>query len=175
MRIIHLLGGAAMAVAVTTSSSAQSRVEVVFGFDGGQEGRRAALGVGTSTTGTVRDTLGVLVMSVTDSGPAGRAGLEEGNRIAAINGMSLRVAPEDAGDRQSGGMKAARLQREISRLVPGKKVSLRVYSNGQFRDVTMEVARAGDLPRGGGGYGLRLEIERPQIVAPRVRMVRVMM
>jgi hypothetical protein len=26
-------------------------------------------------------------------------------------------------------------------------VTLRVYANGQFRDVTMKVARAGDLPR----------------------------
>ena len=37
--------------------------------------------------------------------------------------------------------------REVSQLKPGDNVTLRVYANGQFRDVTMKVARAGDLPR----------------------------
>jgi len=56
--------------------------------------------------------LGVLVIGVTDSTPAARAGLEEGNRIAAINGVNLRVAREDAGDRWVGSARAERLQRE---------------------------------------------------------------
>ena len=59
---------------------------------------RPALGIGIGSTGSRRDTLGVLVMSVQDSSPAARAGLEEGNRIAAINGVNLRVAREDADD-----------------------------------------------------------------------------
>ena len=57
---------------------------------------RPALGIGLGSSGSRRDTLGVLVMSVQDSSPAARAGLEEGNRIAAINGVNLRVAREDA-------------------------------------------------------------------------------
>jgi serine protease Do len=108
---------------------------------------RPALGIGLGSTGSRRDTLGVLVMSVQDSSPAGRAGLEEGNRIAAINGVNLRVAREDAEDPSLGHAKAQRLMREVSQLKPGDNVTLRVYSGGQYRDVTMKVARAGDLPR----------------------------
>ena len=108
---------------------------------------RPALGISIGSTGSRRDTLGVLIMSVGDSTPAARAGLEEGNRIAAINGVNLRVASEDAGDRYLGGVRAQRLQREIAQLKPGSEVTLRVYANGQFRDVRMKVARMGDLPR----------------------------
>jgi hypothetical protein len=123
---------------------------------------RPALGFSLGSTGSRRDTLGVLVMGVSDSTPAARAGIEEGNRIAAINGINLRVASEDAGDRYLGGIKAQRLQREIASLKPGSEAMLRVYSNGQFRDVRVKVARAGDLPRdrnrtmifGGAGTGV---------------------
>lgn len=111
---------------------------------------RAALGIGLGSTGSRRDSLGVLVMSVSDSSPAAKAGIEEGNRIAAINGVNLRVAREDAGDRYLGSTKAQRLQREISALKPGDNVTLKVYSNGQFRDVTVKAVRAGDLPHTGG-------------------------
>ena len=111
---------------------------------------RPALGIGLGSTGSRRDTLGVLVISVQDSSPAARAGLEEGNRIAAINGVNLRVAHEDAEDPSMGRTKAQRLMREVSQLKPGDNVTLRVYANGQYRDVAMKVARAGDLPRSRG-------------------------
>jgi S1-C subfamily serine protease len=111
---------------------------------------RPALGIGLGSTGSRRDTLGVLVMSVQDSSPAARAGLEEGNRIAAINGVNLRVAREDAEDPSMGRTKAQRLMREVSQLKPGDNVTMRVYANGQYREVTMKVARAGDLPRSRG-------------------------
>jgi serine protease Do len=112
---------------------------------------RPALGFSIGSTGSRRDTLGVLVMSVSDSSPASKAGIEEGNRIAAIGGVNLRVPHEDAGDRWLSNTKAQRLQREIAALKPGENVTLKVYSNGQFRDVTLKVARAGDLPKGFGG------------------------
>ena len=111
---------------------------------------RPALGFSIGNTGSRRDTLGVFVVGVSDSTPAAKAGIEEGHRIAAINGVNLRVAREDAGDRWLGSTKAQRLQREISALEPGDNATLKVYSNGQFRDVTLKVARAGDLPRSGG-------------------------
>lgn len=113
---------------------------------------RPALGLGIGSSGSRRDTLGVLIVSVGDSTPAERAGLEEGNRIAAINGVSLRVAREDAGDPYLSGAKAQRLQRELVQLKPGTDATLRVYSNGQYRDVRVKVARAGDLPRRGRGF-----------------------
>ena len=108
---------------------------------------RPALGFGLGTTGGKRDTLGVLIMSVADSTPAAKAGLEEGNRIAAINGVNLRVAREDAGDRSMGSIKLQRLQREVAQLKVGETVTLKIYSDGKFRDVTLKAARAGDLPR----------------------------
>ena len=113
---------------------------------------RPALGFSVQTSGSRRDTLGVLIVPVGDSTPAERAGLEEGNRVAAINGVSLRVAREDAGDAWVSGAKAQRLQREIAQLKPRSDATLRVYSNGQFRDVRVKVARAGDLPRRNRGY-----------------------
>jgi hypothetical protein len=113
---------------------------------------RPALGLSIQSSGSRRDTLGVLIVSVGDSTPAERAGLEEGNRIAAINGVNLRVAREDAGDAYVSGAKAQRLQRELAQLKPGSDATLRIYSNGQFRDVRVKVARAGDLPRRSRGY-----------------------
>ena len=111
---------------------------------------RPALGFGIGSSGSKRDTLGVLVVSVPDSTPAAAAGLEEGNRIAAINGVDLRVAREDAGDNFMANARAQRLMREISKLKPGSDVTLRVYSDGRFRDVHVKVARAADLPRNRG-------------------------
>jgi serine protease Do len=108
---------------------------------------RPTLGIGIGSSGSRRDTLGVLVISVPDSTPAAAAGLEEGNRIAAINGVDLRVAREDAGDNFMANARAQRLMREVSKLKPGSEVTLRVYSDGRVRDVRLKVARAGDLPR----------------------------
>ncbi|HEX5971245.1 MAG TPA: PDZ domain-containing protein [Gemmatimonadaceae bacterium] len=119
-------------------------------FSRAQLDDRPALGFGIGASGSRRDTLGVLVISVQDSTPAAAAGLEEGNRIAAINGVDLRVAREDAGDNFMASARAQRLMREVSKLKPGSDVTLRVYSDGRFRDVKMKVARAGDLPRSRG-------------------------
>ncbi len=135
----------------TADSDSLFRRPSVFRAARAERDGRPALGFGIGSTGSRRDTLGVLVIVVSDSTPAAAAGLEEGNRIAAINLVNLRVAREDAGDRFLGNAKAQRLQREIAQLTPGSEVTLRVYSNGQFRDVQMKVARAGDLPRRAGG------------------------
>jgi S1-C subfamily serine protease len=108
---------------------------------------RPTLGLGIGSTGSRRDSLGVLVMFVDDSGPAGRAGIEEGNRIAEINGVDLRVGRDDSGDDVMGSVRVRRLQREVARLHPGDDADLRVYANGGFRDVRVRVGRAADLPR----------------------------
>src|ERR1043166_789631 len=59
---------------------------------------RSATGVTTSGSATVRDTLGVFVTSVMSGSPAEKAGIEEGNRIASINNVSLKLAAPDVGD-----------------------------------------------------------------------------
>jgi serine protease Do len=124
---------------------------------------RPALGVGIGASGSRRDSLGVLIISVQDSSPAASAGLEEGNRIAAIDGVDLRVAHADVDDEGAGRAKAQRLQREVARLTPGKTVTLRVYADGRFRDVPVKVARAADLPRRGGMSYFGMEPPMPPI------------
>ena len=113
---------------------------------------RPTLGLGIGATNSRRDSLGVLVMFVDDNGPAARAGIEEGNRIAAIENVDLRVGREDSGDDFLANSKVRRLQREIARLHPGDDVELRVYANGSFRTMRLRVARASDLPHRRGAF-----------------------
>jgi S1-C subfamily serine protease len=114
---------------------------------------RAALGINLATMGNVRDTLGVFVTSVVADGPAERAGIVEGDRIAAINGVNLRVPREDVSDPMAGQARVARLQRELSTVAPGATVTLQVYSGGRTRDLTVTAGRASDL----GPEGVRFE------------------
>ena len=56
-----------------------------YSYDSRYDDRdRAAIGISTSSGG-MRDTLGLLVSSVTAGGPADKAGIEEGNRLMSIN------------------------------------------------------------------------------------------
>jgi predicted metalloprotease with PDZ domain len=112
---------------------------------------RATLGLNLGSTGSIRDTLGVLVVGVNDSGPAARAGIIEGNRIAEINGVNLRTNREDVGDDWAANTRVQRLIREIRRLEPGNEVTLRVWQDGQFRTVRVRAVRTSDLPRRRGG------------------------
>lgn len=124
---------------------------------------RPSLGVGIGAAGSRRDTLGVFITSVADSGAAARAGLEEGMRIAAVDGVSLRVAREEAGDRWAARARAERLRREIARHRPGERVTLRVYDNGQWRDVALTLSRAAEM-RAEEGFDVRVPPVPP--VAP---------
>lgn len=112
--------------------------------------KRAVLGIELRPTGTRRDTLGVFVESVTPKGPAESAGIVEGDRIAAINGVDLRVGAADVDDPYTNGLAAHRLTREAQKLTPGSRVSLRVYSGGRFRDVQVTAGRASDFMHEGG-------------------------
>src|SRR5688500_19748089 len=80
---------------------------------------RAAIGVSTTATGTLRDTLGLMITSVTRGSPAERAGLEEGNRIQAINGVNLRANAADIEDAELSGSLTRRLTRELAKAKPG--------------------------------------------------------
>ena len=122
---------------------------------------RPVLGLSLSATGSRRDTLGMLIVRVTTDGPAEKAGLVEGDRVSAINGVSLRVASEDAGDGYMSSARMNRYRRELAKVSVGEDVELRVLSNGQTKTVRIKPVRAGDLPRerggvmiiGDGGYG----------------------
>lgn len=112
--------------------------------------KRAILGIELRPTGSKRDTLGVFVESVIPKGPAEMAGIVEGDRIASINGVDLRVSGADVDDPYTNGLAAHRLTREVEKLTPGSRVSLRVYSGGRFRDVQVTAGRASDFPHDGG-------------------------
>jgi serine protease Do len=126
---------------------------------------RAVLGVSLGSSGSKRDTLGVLVTWLNDEGPAAKSGLEEGNRIAAINGVDLRVSRDDAGDEMISGVKVQRLQRELTKVKPGDEVELRVYGDGKTRTVKIKTVAASKLNRGRGSI---LMDGFPRMVMPAV-------
>ena len=117
--------------------------------------KRAALGLELRTTGTRRDTLGVFVEAVTPQGPAEAAGIVEGDRIAAINGVDLRTSAADTEDYYTNGLASHRLTREVQKLAPGTRVTLRVYSGGRFRDVQVTAGKASDVMRLGNRFNFR--------------------
>ena len=114
--------------------------------------KRAALGLELRATGTPRDTLGVFIDGVTPKGPAENAGIVEGDRIAAINGVDLRTPAADLDDSYSNGLASHRLSREVQKLTPGSRVTLRVYSGGRFRDVQVVAGKASDVMRLGNHF-----------------------
>jgi predicted metalloprotease with PDZ domain len=105
---------------------------------------RAVLGISTSSSGD-RDTLGLLITSITPGGPADKAGLEEGNRIAAINGVNLRLSGADAGESDMRGLTTRRLQRELNKLKAGDDAELRVWAGGQYKTMRVKTTAAEDL------------------------------
>jgi S1-C subfamily serine protease len=112
---------------------------------------RPVIGLSLSATGSRRDTLGMLVVRVTTDGPAEKAGIVEGDRVSAINGVSLRVAAEDAGDGYMSSARMNRYRRELGKVSIGQDVELRVLSGGQSKTVKVKPVRAGDLPRDRNG------------------------
>ena len=118
---------------------------------GREDGNRLVIGIST-TSGGARDTLGLLVSSVTPGGPAEKAGIEEGNRLVAINGVPLRLNAADAADPEMAGVLGRRFQRELEKVKPGEAVTLRVYANGETREMRITPVPARDLnPAGAMG------------------------
>src|SRR5205085_8803471 len=131
MRVLKLLP--VTAVALSTVAAAQApralRVEPATPFARGfaySTEPRAVIGVTTSGASNNRDTLGLLVSSVRAGSPAEKAGIEEGNRIASVNGVSLRLSSADVGDYDMANVMTRRLTRELDKLHPGDEVDLRV-------------------------------------------------
>jgi len=107
-------------------------------------GDRAMIGVSTSS-GSRRDTLGVLISSITTGGPAEKAGLGEGDRIQSINGVSLRVNRDDAGDDEVGGIMQRRLTRELGKVKVGDEVTLVVWHDGSSKTYKLKTVAADEL------------------------------
>jgi serine protease Do len=116
-----------------------------MGFMRRSDDNRAVLGVSLAVTGSKRDTLGVLIIGVNDDGPAGKVGLEEGNRIAVINGVNLKVDRADAGDSYVSNARYQRLQREMGKVKPGDDVTLEIYADGQFKTIHLKAGKSSEL------------------------------
>lgn len=120
------------------------------------EDERPVVGLTLGGNGSRRDTLGVLVVTIQENGPAEKAGLEEGNRIAAINGVNLRVSGEDAGDPGVADARRSRFSRELRKLKVGDNVELRVYAAGQWKTVQLKTEKAEDVYGETGNRRFRL-------------------
>lgn len=136
---------------------------------------RAVVGFTFGGGASKRDSLGVFVATVKEGGPAEKAGILEGARIAAINGVDLRVAKDDAGDQYMASAKANRFRRIMRDVKPGDNVELRVYMNGQTRAVTVKTGNYEDVYGrsegntfyfGDGAFGGNMDIHMPKF-APR--------
>ena len=156
MRFTHLLPALVIGVAGTAHSGSAQMPGVFLAA------RQPSAVVGITTSGgtTSRDTLGVLVSSVRSGSPAEKAGIEEGNRIQSINGVSLRLAVADVGDEEMANVMTRRLTREIDKLRPGDDVDLRVYANGQVKSIKIKTMAAEDLYE---ADVRRREAERPTL------------
>lgn len=115
---------------------------------------RATLGLTLGASPGERDTLGVFVQSVVEGGPAERAGIYEGHRIAYIANVDVRAASADAGDPYLSGVGLHRLMRALRDVTPGSTVRLRVWTGSAYRDVDVTAARYSDVYRN-RTFGLR--------------------
>ena len=140
-RSLYIAGALALTTAaagVLQAQSARGRVYSSYDRD------RAAIGV-TTSSGGMRDTLGLLVQSVTAGGPADKAGIEEGNRIQSVNGVNLRLSAADAGEGDMDGIANRRLIRELEKVKPGDEVELRVHREGRTENMRVRTISSDSL------------------------------
>lgn len=122
---------------------------------GGERDARPAIGLSFGASGSIRDTLGLFVSSVVAKGPAESAGVVEGDRIAAVNGVDVRVPREDVEDAGAAEARITRFVREVQKGEAGSPVTLRVYSGGRYREVSFKSVKGSELPREGFTFNMR--------------------
>lgn len=98
---------------------------------------RRVLGVGLSQRGSIRDTAGLMITSMTSGGAADRAGISEGDRLRSIDGVDLRVPAADAGSSDAADARVARLRRQLDGVHDSQAVKLEILSEGRIRTVTL--------------------------------------
>lgn len=128
----------------------------------------ASLGLSVASADNARDTLGVFITRVAGGGAADEAGVVEGDRIASINGVDVRVPPEDVDDPAAAAARVSRFERALREVEPGETVTLRVYRAGRYREVqaTAQEPSASDR-RVRLVWPERLEVERDRSVQVR--------
>ena len=76
---------------------------------------------------------GVLVQEVTEGGPAEGAGLQMGDVIVSVDGMSVRTGNQ--------------LQYRVAQKRPGERATVRIYRDGEARDVRVRLGQAPIMER----------------------------
>ena len=102
---------------------------------------RRVLGVSFSERGSMRDTAGLLIVTVTSGGAADKAGLNEGDRIVSIDGIDLRVPASDAGTSEGVSARVSRFRRALDAARDSQAVKLDVLSDGRHRTVSIVPTR----------------------------------
>lgn len=150
MRVYKTLSTAALCSLILVPCSAQAQLRR-FPSDQGTPRRastgdadngadvRNLLGMTLGSSGTDRDTLGLLVTQVMRDGPADRQGIDEGNRLAEIDGVSLRTDPADVGRQSATDAIMRRLSRTLHGLQSGEQATLRVFGAGKYRNVSVQL------------------------------------
>lgn len=133
--------------------------------DGIARTERGMVGISIGGAGNARDTLGLFVNSVVTGGPAEKAGIVEGERIAAVNGVDVRLPKEDIEDPQALSARVDRFVREVQKAEPGKAVSLRVYGGGRYREVSVTAVKASELPS--EGFSMTMGDGNVRVISPR--------
>ena len=160
------------------ATTIRERVMQRFMVDDSAAMNRATLGVMLGGAPTKRDTLGVFVEGVAEDGPAERAGIFEGHRIAYINNVDVRASAGDAGDPYLSSVGQHRLMRAMRDVTPGSTVTLRVWTGSGYRDVQVTTARYADVfknQRFGmfegpqGGFGFAPAMEHLRMTIPQMR------
>jgi C-terminal processing protease CtpA/Prc len=165
-----------VAASELATSTARSREPLRYALQsrGARNEDRAALGLSVGGSATKRDTLGVFVVRVTSDGPAEQAGIVEGDRIARINDIDLRVPAQDAGDAQLTQARVRRLNQEIGKLSAGDAVTLTVVSGGRQREVRVTAVKASELHDESFGFyfgdGAHFEFPHLQVM-PRIQTI----
>ncbi len=165
MRSMRFVSGAIVFSAITMTTQAQvvrlaPRASVGAVTIARDDDERPAIGVNTNSGGK-RDTLGLLISSVTEGGPAEKAGIEEGSRIVSVNGVSLKLSAADAGEPDMGGVMSNRLVRELRKVKAGDEVTLVIYADGRNKTVKVKTTEMADLNRT-ASRGIRRTVDEMQ-------------
>ena len=150
----------------STSSTDQGVTRRPTTGDADADAARMLLGMSLGTSGTDRDTLGLLVTQVLRDGPADRAGIDEGNRVAEIDGVSLRLDPVDIGRQGAIDAVMRRLSRTLRGLQGGEQAALRVFAAGKFKNANVQLGNAGSTPNAGGAVVVAIPSTPAPVTAP---------
>ena len=102
---------------------------------------RRVLGLSFSQRGSMRDTAGLLIVSISSAGAADKAGLNEGDRLVSIDGIDLRVPAVDAGTPEGVEARISRLRRTLDAVKDSQAVRLVVLTDGRQRTVSVVPTR----------------------------------